>query len=77
MTSVDVINDIIHFVKLHLLFLQKLKVYIWKKEKVFCQPPARLEPAIPGLGGRCLIHWATVADITHYYGYILRIDNDQ
>lgn len=25
------------------------------------QPPAGLEPAIPGLGGRCLIHWATEA----------------
>ena len=26
-----------------------------------CEPPAGLEPAIPGLGGRCLIHWATEA----------------
>ena len=25
------------------------------------KPPAGLEPAIPGLGGRCLIHWATEA----------------
>ena len=25
------------------------------------EPPAGLEPAIPGLGGRCLIHWATEA----------------
>ena len=24
-------------------------------------PPTGLEPAIPGLGGRCLIHWATEA----------------
>lgn len=31
---------------------------IKKKED---QPPAGLEPAIPGLGGRCLIHWATEA----------------
>ena len=29
------------------------------------QPPAGLEPAIPGLGGRCLIHWATEARITY------------
>ena len=26
-------------------------------------PPTGLEPAIPGLGGRCLIHWATEAYI--------------
>ena len=34
-----------------------------KKELACCfnQPPAGLEPAIPGLGGRCLIHWATEA----------------
>ena len=25
------------------------------------EPPAGLEPAIPGLGGRSLIHWATEA----------------
>ena len=33
----------------------------WFK-KIF-QPPAGLEPAIPGLGGRCLIHWATEARV--------------
>ena len=27
------------------------------------EPPAGLEPAIPGLGGRCLIHWATEATL--------------
>ena len=26
-------------------------------------PPTGLEPAIPGLEGRCLIHWATEACI--------------
>ena len=31
------------------------------KEKKKSEPPAGLEPAIPGLGGRCLIHWATEA----------------
>ena len=30
-------------------------------------PPTGLEPAIPGLGGRCLIHWATEAIINDMY----------
>ena len=33
-------------------------------------PPTGLEPAIPGLGGRCLIHWATEA----YIKALLNID---
>lgn len=33
-------------------------IKVFKKKN---QPPAGLEPAIPGLGGRCLIHWATEA----------------
>ena len=33
-----------------------------KKGKIlYLKPPAGLEPAISGLGGRCLIHWATEA----------------
>ena len=39
---------------IHLLVLRK-----YTTEKL--EPPAGLEPAIPGLGGRCLIHWATEA----------------
>ena len=31
------------------------------------KPPAGLEPAIPGLGGRCLIHWATEAYESTFY----------
>ena len=34
-------------------------IYVYTTEKL--EPPAGLEPAIPGLGGRCLIHWATEA----------------
>ena len=37
----------------------KLPLWVLGCEKV--EPPAGLEPAIPGLGGRCLIHWATEA----------------
>ena len=35
-------------------------IYTHTKQKNH-EPPAGLEPAIPGLGGRCLIHWATEA----------------
>ena len=31
------------------------------KGSKYGEPPAGLEPAILGLGGRCLIHWATEA----------------
>ena len=30
------------------------------------EPPAGLEPAIPGLGGRCRIHWATGASYKNW-----------
>ena len=35
-------------------------------------PPAGLEPAIPGLGGRCLIHWATEAAYDLAFWLILK-----
>ena len=40
--------------------LRALLLIQWRATEKF-EPPAGLEPAIPGLGGRCLIHWATEA----------------
>lgn len=38
-----------------------------------CLPPTGLEPAIPGLGGRCLIHWATEAYVVvHFNTHVIR-----
>ncbi len=52
------------------IFLPKFEVHYVQCVSLFVrkmyQPPAGLEPAIPGLGGRCLIHWATEARITYY-----------
>ena len=45
------------------------KIYFCAEDKS-ALPPTGLEPAIPGLGGRCLIHWATEA----YIMMILNID---
>ena len=45
------------------------KIYFCAEDKS-ALPPTGLEPAIPGLGGRCLIHWATEA----YVMMILNID---
>ena len=42
--------------KMNCICLQRWIVSEFKGE-----PPAGLEPAILGLGGRCLIHWATEA----------------
>ena len=39
------------------------------------EPPAGLEPAIPGLGGRCLIHWATEA-ISNFTAQMLPIKSE-
>lgn len=38
-----------------------LKIKFKKKIKLILIPPTGLEPAIRGLGGRCLIHLATKA----------------
>lgn len=44
-----------------LILPDESKMCLIKVLKKKNQPPAGLEPAIPGLGGRCLIHWATEA----------------
>jgi hypothetical protein len=40
--------------------LKKSDAFMWTPKKVML-PSKGLEPSIPGLGGRCLIHWATKA----------------
>ena len=50
-------------------------MYKWSAHtQNYHEPPAGLEPAIPGLGGRCLIHWATEATgfVVHFSQFLSR-----